>query len=192
MTPRHEIAALSSLLNLAHMQHKRSQSLPWHSPTKMCHLWWIGEVYKYVWWMERHLLSSERTFTSPGPWPLNVEFYMFCVTYFLCSYFRVQVSFFTYRFWKTNRVFRLLDAKPCRIIRSFRKKNAFLNPKRARSDEQSESGHVHEHQKLQVRAKPSRKTYLYQNYFFNQFQSKIILFFTKSNLHHPALNRGLP
>ena len=33
----------------------------------------------------------------------------------------------------------------------------FFNPKCVKFDEQSEIGHVHEHQKLQVRAKPSRK-----------------------------------
>ena len=40
--------------------------------------------------------------------------------------------------------------------------NSCLNPKRAKFDEMSEVGHVHEHQKLQVSAKPSRKSHLYQ------------------------------
>ena len=37
-------------------------------------------------------------------------------------------------------------------------KNSFLKPKRLKFHEKSEFGHVHEHQKLQVTAKPSRKT----------------------------------
>ena len=51
-------------------------------------------------------------------------------------------------------------------------KNSFLNPKRAKFDEQSEIGHVHWHQNLQVRAQPSRKTYLFKMNYFQSFLIK--------------------
>ena len=41
-------------------------------------------------------------------------------------------------------------------------KKTYLSQKGAKFDERSEMGHVHEHQKLQVKVKPSRKTQLSQ------------------------------
>ena len=54
-----------------------------------------------------------------------------------------------------------LGAKPCRIIWKLRSK-LMSKSECAKFVKKSEIGHVHEHQKLQVRAKPSRKLFFWR------------------------------
>ena len=63
---------------------------------------------------------------------------------------------YKYIFPKKRMFIGLLDAKPCRIIWTFRK-TSFLSPTRTKFHEKSEFAHVQQDQNLQGRAKPSRK-----------------------------------
>ena len=56
-------------------------------------------------------------------------------------------------------------------IRNFINKSV-LDPKRAKLDPKSDFGHVHEHQKLQQKAKPSRKTLLFKRHHNHFLMSK--------------------